>query len=49
MYLYFHIVQTLTEMMEKDSEVKWGNWIGYVFLPLSIALRDTPFRLHSKS
>ena len=42
MHVYIHIVQTLAEMMEKGSEAKWGNWIGYVLLPLSIALRDNP-------
>ncbi|CAH9127828.1 unnamed protein product [Cuscuta epithymum] len=29
-------------MMEKESEAKWGNWIGYVILPFRIALRDNP-------
>ena len=42
MHVYIDIVQTLAEMMEKGSEAKWGNWIGYVLLPLSIALRDNP-------
>jgi hypothetical protein len=27
-------------MMEKNTEAKWGNWIGYVLLPLTIAIRD---------
>ncbi|XP_034708663.1 O-acyltransferase WSD1-like [Vitis riparia] len=35
-------IHTLAEMMEKGSEAKWGNWIGYVLLPLSIVLRDNP-------
>ena len=42
MHVYIHIVQTLAEMMEKGSEATWGNLIGYVLLPLSIALRDNP-------
>ena len=42
MHVYIHIVQILAEMMEKDSEATQGNWIGYVLLPLSIALRDNP-------
>ena len=29
-------------MMEKDAEAKWGNWIGYVLLPVNIAIRDDP-------
>lgn len=29
-------------MMEKDTEAKWGNWIGFVLLPLKISLRDDP-------
>lgn len=29
-------------MMEKNTEAKWGNWIGYVLLPFTIALRDDP-------
>ena len=27
-------------MMEKNTKAKWGNWIGYVLLPLTIAIRD---------
>ena len=42
MHVYIHIVQILAEMTEKDSEATQGNWIGYVLLPLSIALRDNP-------
>lgn len=34
--------QALANMMEKDAEVKWGNWIGYVLLPFTIAMRDDP-------
>lgn len=29
-------------MMDKDTEAKWGNWIGFVLLPFKIALRDDP-------
>ena len=29
-------------MMEKDTEAKWGNWMGYVLLPFTIGLRDDP-------
>lgn len=29
-------------MMEKNTEAKWGNWIGYVLLPFTIGLRDDP-------
>ncbi|VVA27389.1 PREDICTED: O-acyltransferase [Prunus dulcis] len=32
----------LADMMEKNTEAKWGNWIGYVLLPFTIALRDDP-------
>ncbi|KAE8662457.1 anther-specific protein SF18-like [Hibiscus syriacus] len=35
-------IQALSDMMEKDAETKWGNWIGYVLLPFTIALRDDP-------
>ena len=49
MHVYIHIVQTLAEMMENGSEAKWGNWIGYVLLPLSIALRDNPLHYIQKS
>ena len=38
----FYIVQKLVEMMEKGSKAKWGNRIGYVLLPLTIALRNNP-------
>ncbi|KAF2324884.1 hypothetical protein GH714_021022 [Hevea brasiliensis] len=36
------ILQALADMMEKDGEAKWGNWIGYVILPFTIAIRDDP-------
>lgn len=29
-------------MMAKGSKCKWGNWIGYIVFPFSIALRDDP-------
>lgn len=29
-------------MMEKNTEAKWGNWIGYVLLPFTIGSRDDP-------
>lgn len=29
-------------MMEKNSDAKWGNWIGYVLLPFTIGIRDDP-------
>ncbi|XP_004228362.1 wax ester synthase/diacylglycerol acyltransferase 11-like [Solanum lycopersicum] len=35
-------IQALADMMEKDTEAKWGNWIGFVLFPLKIALRDDP-------
>ncbi|PSS24223.1 O-acyltransferase [Actinidia chinensis var. chinensis] len=35
-------IQALADMMEKGTEAKWGNWIGYVLLPFTIALRDDP-------
>lgn len=35
-------IQVLADMMEKDTEVKWGNSLGYVLLPFTIGLRDDP-------
>lgn len=35
-------IQALADMMEKDTEVKWGNSVGYVLLPFRIGLRDDP-------
>ncbi|RVW37690.1 hypothetical protein CK203_028799 [Vitis vinifera] len=32
----------LAEMMEKESKVKGGNWIGSMFLPFAIVLYDDP-------
>ncbi|CAN1793915.1 Wax ester synthase/diacylglycerol acyltransferase 11 [Linum perenne] len=30
------------DMMEKDTQVKWGNWIGFILLPFTIGIRDDP-------
>ncbi|KAL3743640.1 hypothetical protein ACJRO7_018845 [Eucalyptus globulus] len=35
-------IQGLAAMMEKDTEVKWGNRIGYVLVPITIALHSNP-------
>ncbi|EEF39064.1 wax ester synthase/diacylglycerol acyltransferase 11 [Ricinus communis] len=35
-------IQALADMMEKNSEAKWGNWIGYVLFPFTIGIRDDP-------
>ncbi|PKI76687.1 hypothetical protein CRG98_002996 [Punica granatum] len=35
-------IQALANMMEKNTEAKWGNWIGYVLLPIDIALHQNP-------
>ncbi|XP_010519416.1 PREDICTED: O-acyltransferase WSD1-like [Tarenaya hassleriana] len=35
-------IQALADMMSKGSKCKWGNWIGYVVIPFSIATRDDP-------
>ncbi|KMT20304.1 hypothetical protein BVRB_1g003070 [Beta vulgaris subsp. vulgaris] len=35
-------IQALADMMEKDTEAKWGNSLGYVLLPFTIGLRDDP-------
>lgn len=32
----------MAEMMAKGSKDKWGNEIGYVIFPLTIALRGDP-------
>ncbi|CAK9151615.1 unnamed protein product [Ilex paraguariensis] len=29
-------------MMKEDSKVKWGNLIGYVIVPFTIALQEDP-------
>lgn len=29
-------------MMAKDSKTRWGNWIGYILVPFTIALQDDP-------
>lgn len=36
------ILQALADMMKKDTKAKWGNWIGFVHLPLAIAIQDDP-------
>ncbi|CAN8254850.1 unnamed protein product [Cochlearia groenlandica] len=35
-------IQDLSDMMEKGSKCRWGNWIGYIVFPFSIGLRDDP-------
>ncbi|KAG8488893.1 hypothetical protein CXB51_016921 [Gossypium anomalum] len=35
-------IQPLADMMEKDGKAKWGNLIGYVLLPFTIAIRNDP-------
>ncbi|KAI3856939.1 hypothetical protein MKX03_012347 [Papaver bracteatum] len=35
-------IQALSDMMEEKAEAKWGNWIGYVLFPFTIAIRDDP-------
>ncbi|CAI0561647.1 unnamed protein product [Linum tenue] len=35
-------IQAMADMMEKDTEVKWGNWIGFILLPFTIGIRDDP-------
>ncbi|XP_010426427.1 PREDICTED: O-acyltransferase WSD1-like [Camelina sativa] len=35
-------IQDLADMMAKGSKCRWGNWIGYIFFPFSIALCDDP-------
>ncbi|KAG2326850.1 hypothetical protein Bca52824_009578 [Brassica carinata] len=32
----------LANMMAKGSKCKWGNWIGYMLFPFSLALHDDP-------
>lgn len=34
--------QAFADMMEKDTEAKYGNWIGYVLLPFTVGIRDDP-------
>lgn len=29
-------------MMAKKSKARWGNWIGYIVLPFSIAHQEDP-------
>ncbi|XP_050251519.1 wax ester synthase/diacylglycerol acyltransferase 11-like isoform X4 [Quercus robur] len=35
-------IQALANMMEKGSKTRWGNLIGYILLPFTIALQDDP-------
>ncbi|KAK9056125.1 hypothetical protein SSX86_027213 [Deinandra increscens subsp. villosa] len=35
-------IQALADMMEKNTEAQWGNWVGHVILPFSIGIRDDP-------
>ncbi|KAJ7965355.1 O-acyltransferase WSD1-like [Quillaja saponaria] len=35
-------IQDLADMMAKNSKTGWGNWIGYIILPFTIALQDDP-------
>ncbi|XP_060218397.1 wax ester synthase/diacylglycerol acyltransferase 11-like [Lycium barbarum] len=35
-------IQALADMMDKNTEAKWGNMVGSVLLPFKIALRDDP-------
>lgn len=29
-------------MMEKNTKAKWGNWVGYILLPLNIGFKKDP-------
>ncbi|TXG47762.1 hypothetical protein EZV62_027056 [Acer yangbiense] len=35
-------IQELADMMKKNSSARWGNHIGYLLFPFTIALRDDP-------
>ncbi|KAM7511895.1 hypothetical protein LguiB_010770 [Lonicera macranthoides] len=35
-------INALVDMMKEGTKVRWGNEIGYVLLPLDIAIRDDP-------
>ncbi|KAI9197529.1 hypothetical protein LWI28_000026 [Acer negundo] len=35
-------IQELADMMKKNSLARWGNHIGYLLFPFTIALRDDP-------
>ncbi|KAG7627848.1 putative transferase [Arabidopsis thaliana] len=37
-------IQDLADMMTKGSKCRWGNWIGYIIFPFSIALCDDPLK-----
>ena len=40
--LMLSMKQALANMMEKGSKTRWGNLIGYILLPFTIALQDNP-------
>ncbi|XP_052194418.1 wax ester synthase/diacylglycerol acyltransferase 11-like [Diospyros lotus] len=35
-------IQAFADMMKKETKAKWGNWVGFMLLPFTIALRDDP-------
>ncbi|XP_019099697.1 PREDICTED: O-acyltransferase WSD1-like [Camelina sativa] len=35
-------IQEIADMMATGSKCRWGNWIGYIIFPFSIALCDDP-------
>ncbi|XP_061356172.1 wax ester synthase/diacylglycerol acyltransferase 11 isoform X2 [Gastrolobium bilobum] len=35
-------IQDLADMMAEKSKAIWGNWMGYIMLPFSIALNEDP-------
>ncbi|XP_076898687.1 wax ester synthase/diacylglycerol acyltransferase 5-like [Bidens hawaiensis] len=35
-------IQALADMMEKNTDAKWGNWIGHVILSFAIGIKDDP-------
>ncbi|CAH8295035.1 unnamed protein product [Eruca vesicaria subsp. sativa] len=41
-YLKRRYEQDLADMMAKGSKCTWGNWIGYIIFPFSIAFCDDP-------
>ena len=40
--MFFIWKQSLAEMKERTSEVKWGNKLASILLPVTIALQDDP-------
>lgn len=41
--IFFYLkVQDLADIMAKGSKCTWGNWIGYIIFPFSIAFCDDP-------